>query len=119
MNIDDYCKAVNMSRDYAALYHLLIKIGEPKDGRGIPCYVDYSIDRNNPDARKLRDIAAVKFWPEESRFQIGARGIEYGDFGYYGRSGKIITIEEFNTACTRMNLEWVAPKSVACDARVE
>jgi len=107
MNIDDYCKQINLSRDYSELYHLLIELGAPKDGRGIPCYVDYSTDRNNPNAKKLRDIAAAKFWPNGLNFSIGARGIEYGgDVGYFNR----MPLEsDFIKECERMNLEWVKP----------
>jgi hypothetical protein len=109
MNIDDYCQGINMSRDYSALYHLLIQIGEPKDGRGIPCYVDYDCDRSNPNSRKLRDIAAAKFWPLQKHFAIGARGIGYGDIIDYKNLGAIPSLEEFVNVCAGMNLEWVSP----------
>lgn len=109
MTGEEYRKEINVSRNYKELYNLLIEIGEPENGYGIPCYVDYSMDRNNPDTRKLRDIAAAKFWPKQKSFSIGARGIGYSDIEF-NRYNHFPSMAEFIKECERMNLEWVQPK---------
>lgn len=105
MNIDDYCKQINMSRDYSALYNLLMELGKSIDGRGIPCFVNYDCDKKNPGTKIIRDIATAKYWPDSFSFTIGARGIQYGGNDDY--SARIPMEADFIKECERMNLEWV------------
>src|SRR5690348_15687449 len=110
MDIEGYCQSLNLSKNYEALYYLLISIGDSVHGKGIPCFVDYKTDIYNTDSRIMRDIASAKFWPQQKRFTVGARGICYVECCCYERKTseyEMPSKEEFFKSCAEVNLEFI------------
>jgi hypothetical protein len=90
-----------MSRDYSALYDLLVAGGEAF------CLVDMKWkDEDKP----LRDSARIRRH-EEWSIDVGARGICYGDIRpYHKRNGEFKDErKELVAMCQRLSLEWLAP----------
>lgn len=89
-----------LSRDYEALYDLLLAGGE---AFGL---VDYKWDDNSNPSRDVVRIRRREAW----RIDVGARGIGYNDFGpYLKEKWANNELNAFANDCRRMNLEWVAP----------